>query len=380
MDGLNQTVTNTEEENPVIKEITPEDIAKMSEEEIEKFNPTDLNNTHVTEENNTNISTEPVLDEQTNTSSNPLDQATTDNQQATDTENNTTLSDEEFRRLITSPFKANNTEVRVDKPEDVIKFMQMGMNYQKKLGAIRPHLGTLKSLEQHGLLDKDKINFMVELMQGKPEAVAQFLKEKQIDVYSLPDLGEKPYTPNNYIPTEQQLTFDEIVQELSESDIGRLVLTDIKGWDTKSVDEVYKDPSLLRTLNSHAENGLYRDTMSILTREMALGNIPSNVPMIDAYDKIATQLLEQNSSKYTNRPFQNNIQNQQRVVVGNNLQQTQQQKFNQNSVKQQANIPSSMPANRPNYIDPLVIANMSEEELAKYGSFEELVQSVQLRR
>lgn len=369
-----------EEQDNITNEITPEDIANMSEEEIEKFNPHSINISSNLEEESNNISNEPVQEEQSSNGSNSLDQTNTVNQQVNEPENNTTLSDEEFRRLITSPFRANNTEVKVDKPEDVIKFMQMGMNYQKKLGAIRPHLGTLKSLEQHGLLDKDKINFMVELMEGKPEAVAQFLKDKQIDIYSLPDLEDTAYKPNNYIPTEQQLTFDETVQELSESATGRLVLTDIKGWDTASVDEVYKDPTLLKSLQSHAENGLYRDTMSILTREMALGNIPSNTPMIDAYDRIATQLLEQNGNKYTNNPFQNNIQNQQqRAVVGNNLQQPQ-QKFNQNSVKQQASIPNNMPVNRPNYIDPLIIANMSEEELAKYGSFEELVQSVQLRR
>lgn len=375
------TETTDKPEEVVTKEITPEDIANMSEEEIEKFNPNNISNNSIEVNEPTENLEESQLQNNVEDSTS-LDQTNTENedQQVNEPENNTTLSAEEFKRLVTSPFRANNTEVKVDKPEDIIKFMQMGMNYQKKLGAIRPHLGALKSLEQNGLLDKDKINFMVELMQGKPEAVAQFLKEKNIDAYSLPDLEDKPYTPNNYIPTEQQLNFDEKVLELSEDEIGRRVLTDIKSWDSNSIDELYKNPHLLTTLKSHADNGLYKDTMSILVRESALGNIPPNISMIDAYDRIATQLLNEDGDKYTNNSFHTNVpKQQQRVVVGNNLQQPQ-QNVRQNFTKQQASIPNSMPTSKPNYIDPLMIANMTEEELAKYGSFEELVQSIQLKR
>lgn len=335
---------------------TPETIANMSEEELNNLTPEMI----------TNGSSEPTE---------PTEKVEPDNQEqgnAPEQPNeldNTTLSDEDFRRLITSPFKANNVQVQVKKPEDVIKFMQMGMNYQKKLAGIRPHLGALKSLEQNGLLDNEKISFMVDLMQGKPEAIAQFLKDKEVDTYNLPDIEETPYKPSNHIPSAEQLTFDETISELQETDTGRRVIQDLREWDTQSISEVYNNPKLLNTLNSHVENGLYEDTISILTREKALGNIPENTSIIDAYDEIATQLLRTQGDKYQSQPSTQN----QPVVVGNNLQ-TQPRTINQNPAKKQASMPTgSQGSNNFNFIDPLTIANMTDDEIAKYGSFDELI-------
>lgn len=346
-----EEVQNSEENT----QYSSEDIANLSDEDLDKLTPEMI----------TSGSLEP---ESTNQVEPSQEQGNVDNQQPTETEN-TTLSDEDFRRLITSPFKANNVKVQVDKPEDVIKFMQMGMNYQKKLAGIRPHLGALKSLEQNGLLDNEKINFMVDLMQGKPEAIAQFLKEKQVDTYSLPDIEETPYKPDNHIPSAEQLTFDETVAELIETDTGKRVINDIRDWDTDSISEIYNDPKLLNTLDSHAETGLYDDTMSILAREKALGNIPSGLSMIDAYDSIATRLLETQGNKYqANSSTQN-----QPVVVGNNLQ-TQQRTINQNPAKAQASMPTGSSVKQSfNFIDPMVIANLTDEELDRYGNFDELV-------
>lgn len=346
--------------------MTPEDIANMSEEDFEKLTPEDV------VKGSPEPSNEPdganPYQEQGNEELHPDAQG---NQPAT-------LSDADFRQMITSPFRANNTEVQVERPEDVIKFMQMGMNYQKKLGAIRPHLGALKSLEQNGLLDKDKVNFMVDLMKGRPEAVAQFLKEHEIDTYSLPDVEETPYQPNDYVPSEQQLAFDEVVEELATDMNGRTVLEEVKTWDTKSVSELYQSPQLLQTMALHKQTGLYQDTMSILTREKALGNIPDNVSMLDAYDTVATGLLNRQGENYMPAPMPQ-YQQQQRVV-GNNLHQQSQQPA-QNYAKASAGIPNgnTTPV-QPNFIDPMVIANMSDDELAQYGSFDELVHKVRFKR
>ena len=46
------------------------------------------------------------------------------------------LTAEEFQRLVTAEFTANGRQVRVENPEDVIRLMQMGMNYNKKMEAI----------------------------------------------------------------------------------------------------------------------------------------------------------------------------------------------------------------------------------------------------
>ena len=97
------------------------------------------------------------------------------------TEETTELTDAEFRQLVTASFRANHQDVQVDNPDDIRKLMQFGMNYHKKMGELAPHRKILKSLEQNGLLEADKINFAIDLLKGDKAAVAKFLKDQSID-------------------------------------------------------------------------------------------------------------------------------------------------------------------------------------------------------
>ena len=286
------------------------------------------------------------------------------------TEETTELTDAEFRQLVTASFRANHQDVQVDNPDDIRKLMQFGMNYHKKMGELAPHRKILKSLEQNGLLEADKINFAIDLLKGDKAAVAKFLKDQSIDTYELPDLEETPYQQKDYLPSDERVAFDEKTQELQGSEAGQRVLSYIKNLDQDSFYEVYSNPVILDNLQRHAENGLMNDTLAVLEKEYALGKVPANIKPIDAYGFVAEQLQKQNPSKY--EPNYHAPK-----VVGNNLTQNQQVRGQAPKAPMSAGIPNNTqaPQRQQSYSGIDALLNADENELAKYNSWEEYLQA-----
>lgn len=215
-----------------VKNLSVEDLGSMSDEDFEKHQ-------HAIEAQLQNEEAPVVLQEQIQVQEQPQQEIVPEQQPVQETptegtqeapestpneqiEQPTSMSAEEFQKFLTSPFRANNADVQVDDPKDIRRLMQMGMNYQKKLGKIRPHLGALKSLEQNGLLDSDKLSFAIDLMNHKPEAIAQLIKESGVDTYSLPDVEATPYQAPNHIMDAKSVEFNEAVDEANEMNMVEL--------------------------------------------------------------------------------------------------------------------------------------------------------------
>lgn len=306
-----------------------------------------------------------ALEETTKTSESEPEQLTGEAPEET-----TELTDAEFRQLVTASFRANHQDVQVDNPDDIRKLMQFGMNYHKKMGELAPHRKILKSLEQNGLLEADKINFAIDLLKGDKAAVAKFLKDQSIDTYELPDLEETPYQQKDYLPTDERVAFDEKTQELQGSEAGQRVLSYVKNLDQDSFYEIYTNPVILDNLQRHAENGLMNDTLAVLEKEYALGKVPANIKPIDAYGFVAEQLQKQNPSKY-----EPNYRAPK--VVGNNLAQNQAPKQTAPKAPSSAGIPNNTqaPQRQQSYSGIDALLNADENELAKYNSWEEYLQA-----
>lgn len=306
-----------------------------------------------------------VEPDNTETQSNPEEETTEGTTETTDEPKE--LSDAEFRQLVTSSFRANHQDVQVDNPDDIRKLMQFGMNYHKKMGELAPYRKYLRSLDENGLLNPDKINFMIDLLKGDKTAIAQFLKDQSIDTYELPDIEETPYQQKDYLPTDARIAFDEKKQELEGSEYGRKALDYIKNLDQDSFYEVYKNPIIMENLARHAENGLMSDTLATLEKEYALGNVPANIKPLDAYGFVAQQLEESNPSKYS-------TVKQAPRVLGNNV---QNQVVNNNRVPASASIPNSgnQPSQQQSYSGVDLLLNASEEDLGKYNTWEEFIQA-----
>lgn len=313
--------------------------------------------TKVEEPTQTEESTEQTSGEQTD-----------DNQsEDTDIKQSDELTDAEFRQLITSNLRANHKDYQFTNPDEIRKLMSFGMNYHKKMNELAPHRKALKTLEQHGLLDPTKLGYAIELLNGDKKAIANLLKEHSVDAYDLPDLEESPYQAGDYLPTDSRVKFDETVAELQTSKAGQTVLEYAKNLDSASFSEIYDDPTMLETLSNHVDSGLFEDTLTFLEKERALGKVPANIKDIDAYAHVAQYLEKINPTKYL-------PQQPKPKILGSNRQVNTVNKTTHS--KQSASIPNNTQVQRQETysgIDKLI--NATEEELAKYDSWEQYLQA-----
>ena len=339
-----------------------------------------------------------------------VDNANQQGQQPTEVNQDLTKA---FHDMVTSEFRANGQQFKITDPKDVIQLMQKGLNYNEKMASIKPHVKILRSLDKAGLLTEDKINYLIDLNNHNPSAIAELLKQSNVDTYDLPDLEATPYVAENHMLPDQAITFEETLNELQGTDTGKQLLQAVDKWDDGSMGILYQNPFYLTQLAEQMETGLFRDTVAIIQRERALGRMPLDVPMVDLYNQVATDLLNQQNSKYSRPSWwqqgasqntgtnqnQNNLgtvpnqqvgqvnyQNQQQVgynpaqgqvnpygnqpmqrqVIGNNVQQQVPQHTQAvNHARQAASIPrgQAQPTVETN-VTPQDILNMSDEQFA----------------
>ena len=354
-------------ETPQSTEQSFEDIINMSDDQFDKLNPSEFGFKE---------SNEGLVD----TGTNPAEANNQATQEVTETQTQTQeepkqdgINFEDFYRQVTGEFKANGMTMQLTDANDIIRAMQMGMNYQKKMQAIKPHLRTLKTLEQHGMLGEDKVKFAIDLLRHDPSAISQLLKESNVDTYDLPDVEENPYQSNTTMVDEHQLKFNDTIEELGGYSHGKDILNQVQSWDDKSTTELYEKPHLLITLAEQAETGLYQDTMSIIARDKALGKIPDSMTDIDAYDYVASTLLANDAQgRYKRNVTTPSHQPQFQQVVGNNIRQGVQPAVRTAPVG--SNITKGATSNPVNTrINVLDILNMSDEDFSNFGSYEDML-------
>lgn len=242
----------------------------------------------------------------------------------TEPENNTpqVFSPEDFVKAVTSEFTANGRTMRVESPEDVIRLMQMGVNYGKKMEALKPQMGLLRTLQQHGLTDPEKLKHLIDIANHDKSAIAHLLKSADIDTYDLPDLDETPYTPQATVMSNEMAELDAIFQDVRSLPHGSDLLDQLvnpKVWDDASVDFFGENPEAIYQLYQDYSSGLYNQVMSRIDLDRTMGRIPQSwldEPLVKLYELVAGQLSNANATGSQ----QNQAPLQAPKVVGTNIQ------------------------------------------------------------
>lgn len=200
------------------------------------------------------------------------------------------LNYEELYKVITAPFKANGKEYTIDSPEEAISLMQMGANYNKKMAAIKPSLRLLKTLEVNKLLDEDKLNYLIDLSKGNPDAISKLLSDTEFDSYSVDADAAEKYKPTSHGVSETLVDFDMIIEEIQETPkFGETAQIVSKKWDDESRTVISNNPQYLRWINEHVHNGVYDRIASVVEKERILGKL-EGVSDIAAYTMIGDQM------------------------------------------------------------------------------------------
>lgn len=191
----------------------------------------------------------------------------------------------EYEKL-TAPFKANGKDITIQSADEAIALMQMGANYNKKMAALKPHLALVKMLETNGLLDEEKLSFLIDLDKKNPAAINKLIKDSGIDPMDLDAEKASGYKPTARKADPRELELDAVLDEIQATpSYGRTLEVVSKQWDAASKQHIADKPQLLKVINAHIQAGIYDLISAEIERERVFGRL-SGLSDIEAYRQV----------------------------------------------------------------------------------------------
>ena len=218
------------------------------------------------------------------------DEETSDSDGDNDTSGDTDFDFESGYKEILKPFKANGKEMKVDSVDDVRRLMQMGAGFSKKMQKLKPHLKIVKSLKDNGLLDQDKLDFLIELSQGKPEAIAKLMEDNDVDPLDIDKEVAAGYKPKSYEVSDSEFNLDQAIDSIRGTD-GFEESMKVMGeeWDQKSREIIAENPEIVNVINDHVQSGIFEKVQAEVDKERALGRM-TGMSDVEAYREAAGAL------------------------------------------------------------------------------------------
>ena len=203
---------------------------------------------------------------------------------------------EGFYKKVMAPFKANGRQIDLKDPTEAIQLMQMGANYTRKMQELQPHRKMLLMLQNNGLMDEEKLSFLIDLEKRNPEAIKKLVKDAGIDPLDIDTSGESSYRTGNHKVTDDEANFRQVLDEIGTTLEGKQTLQHINdGWDQASKEVLWKRPELMTTMHNQREAGVYQIIYDEIQRQRTLGKLPANTTFLSAYEAVGDQLLATNA-------------------------------------------------------------------------------------
>jgi hypothetical protein len=199
-----------------------------------------------------------------------------------------------FYDMITAPMKANGKEINIKTPEEAKQLIQMGINYNSKMAALKPARQLIKTLEQNKMLDEESIGFAVDLLSGSKDAILKLMQDKGINPLELDTDEQSVYKPNTKLASSQAVEFDDVIESIKSSTHYDSTIDTVQAWDEASQIQVSQDPRLIQLLNSQMENGVYSTVASELEKRRTLGDDSlTGLSDLEAYVAVGRLLNQQ---------------------------------------------------------------------------------------
>jgi hypothetical protein len=296
---LEESKKETEEEN---KDNNQEENNKEVEENTEENKKEDNKETE-NEENKENKEIKESEEEDESLKENKEEDKQEENKES-DKENKTKESDEknkkedvnkeaeklteinEFYTKLTAPFKADGKEVTIRSADDAIRLMQKGINYSRRMEEIKPLRAQDSMLKAHGINTNEQLSYLIDLHEGKPNAIQKLLKDKKIDPLNINTEEESTYKPSNYSPDPKDTIFQEAIETTLAHPKGSDLIKDInKDWDDTSKEALRDQPSIFENLLVQRDSGVYDKIKAELDYQRTMGYL-TQVPFLQAYHQV----------------------------------------------------------------------------------------------
>jgi hypothetical protein len=161
------------------------------------------------------------------------------------------------------------------------------------MAALKPNLKVMKTLEANGILDEDKLNYLIDLSQKKPEAISKLIKEANIDPLDI-DVDEADnYTPTSHAISDDEMALDSVLEDIRGNDsFDRTMEVVTKGMDDASKALLVQQPDVIKAIDEHIQTGIYDKIMNVVERDRVLGKL-SGLSDIEAYKAVGDSLHSQ---------------------------------------------------------------------------------------
>lgn len=199
---------------------------------------------------------------------------------------------EALYRQMLAPFKANGREFTPKSPEEAIRLMQMGANYTKKMQDLAPNLKLMRMLQNNGLLDEQKLTFLIDLDQKNPAAIQKLLHDAKVDPMDLDPTAAPAYQPGNHAVSDAEMSLHDTLETVAQTPTGKQTIQLVQQWDQASKTAVSNEPIILKIIDDQRATGIYDKITAELDRRRILGEF-ANVPFIEAYKAVGDALHAQ---------------------------------------------------------------------------------------
>jgi len=266
----------------------------------------------------------------------------------------------DYEALVTnalSPLKAIGKEIPVDNLDDLRTLAQQGLDYTKKMQNIAPIRRQAKILKNNSI-DEARLNYLIDLSNGNPEAIKQLVKDNKIDPMEMDLEKESEYKPETYNVTDAEVKLDEVIESIQDSPSFDQTAAIISNkWDAKSQESFRDTPGNIAILNEHIETGIFKQVEPYLEREKALGKL-DGMSDFEAYQRVLGQMGEAGlfNAEEAEQP--------ELAPIAKAVSKKQDQKVKQ--AKKAASSTKSTPAKKSVSVNDDDLLNMSDEEWAKY--------------
>ena len=205
-----------------------------------------------------------------------------------------------YEKLLT-PFKANGREIAVKGVDDAISLMQMGANYNKKMAALKPNLKLMKLLENNGLLNEEKLSYLIDLDKKNPDAINKLVKDSGLDPLDMGADKAGDYKPNTYTVDDRELDLDAVLDDIQATPTYNQTLDIVSNkWDGASKQVIANTPQLLKVINSHVQLGIYDLISKEIESERMFGRL-EGMSDIEAYRQVGDSLQARGAFAHLNK-------------------------------------------------------------------------------
>ena len=213
-----------------------------------------------------------------------------------------------FMDAVTAPFKADGRQVQFTDPEDIKTLMQKGVHYARKMKELKPIERLGKTLER-AKIDDDALNLLIDARGGSLDALLQVARDAKIDPEKLLDKmrdaddnrldadgnpEQTRYKARDHRVGEDEMQLAEVLDGLESSSPNYQQLLDFMSntLDDSSREALVANPSDIRVLAAHMDNGVFKQVWDAVEHERVLDRL-QGMSDLEAYRAVAIAMQKQ---------------------------------------------------------------------------------------